>query len=176
MEGFCGLVSNAFFRSINTPHANGSLSSAYRIILVRLIRAWFVECLFRKPNWKLERNLFLFRKVVSRICIIFSKNFTNVRKKRYGSIIVAVKLVTFLMNRKNIYHFKGIGEYSCCKKSKKKLIGMLFEPTPLFTFILSIKTLISFGVVGVRNILFSFMDRKYWGEIWIGLLASWLQP
>ena len=37
---------------------------------------------------------------------------------------------------------------------------MLFGPTPLFTFIMSIETLISFGVVGVRNILFSFMNPK----------------
>ena len=44
------------------------------------------------------------------------KSFTNVRKKRYGSIIVAVELITFLMNGNNICHFKGTGEYNCCKR------------------------------------------------------------
>ena len=38
---------------------------------------------------------------------------------------------------------------------------MLFGRTPLFTFILPIKTSVSFGVVGVRNILLSLMDPKY---------------
>ena len=37
------------------------------------------------------------------------KSFTNVGKKKYGSIIVAVELVTFLINRNNICHFKGTG-------------------------------------------------------------------
>ena len=46
----------------------------------------------------------------------FLKNFTNVRKKRYGSIIVAVELVTFLMNRNNICHFKGTGELPVVKE------------------------------------------------------------
>ena len=45
----------------------------------------------------------------------------NVRKKRYGLIIVAVKLVavklTVLMNRYNMRHFKGTGEYTYCKRS-----------------------------------------------------------
>ena len=37
----------------------------------------------------------------------FLKNLTKVRKKRYGSIIDAVELVTFLINRNNICQFKG---------------------------------------------------------------------
>ena len=46
-------------------------------------------------------------------------------------------------------------------QSFRILVGMLFRPTPLFTFILSIQTSVSSGVVGVRNIPFSFMDPKY---------------
>ena len=47
----------------------------------------------------------------------FLKKFTNVRNKRYGSIIVAVEFVTFLMNRNDICYFKGTGEYTFCKRS-----------------------------------------------------------
>ena len=47
----------------------------------------------------------------------FLKNFTTVRKKGYGLIIVAVELATFLMNRNNICYFKGTEEYTCCKRS-----------------------------------------------------------
>ena len=46
-------------------------------------------------------------------------------------------------------------------ESLRILVGMPFGLTPLFIFILSIKTSISFGVVGVKNILFFFMDPKY---------------
>ena len=46
-------------------------------------------------------------------------------------------------------------------QSFRILVGMLFAPNQLFTFILPIMTSISSGVVGVRNILVSFIDPKY---------------
>ena len=89
-------VSDAFCRSINTPHAELSLSSADRINSVRLIRTWFVECLSRKPNWKLERTLFLFKKLVSQICMIYSKVLLMLERRDMGRQLLQSSLSPFL--------------------------------------------------------------------------------
>ena len=65
-------VSNAFCRSINTPQVKRWFSSADEIISLRQLMARLIKCLFRKPNWKFKRKFFSFRKLVCRICVIFS--------------------------------------------------------------------------------------------------------
>ena len=47
---------------MKTPQANLSSPSAFLIVSVELVRAWFLEYPLRKPNWWEKKNLFTWRK------------------------------------------------------------------------------------------------------------------